>query len=151
MMTLYYTLVVIHIFSAIIGLGPGFVLTFLVSRAKTMTELRIGFIMRKRIHVFVMIGGTLLLLTGICMGLLRPYLFTEGWYVTSLLLYLLALAASPLLLRKEAKPINQFIEAYEGEEIPEQYYQLSKRLYVYEHITNFVFIIIIVLMILKPF
>ena len=150
-MTLYYTLVVIHIFSAIIGLGPGFILTFLVLKAETMTELRIGYVMRKRIHVFVMVGGTLLLITGITMGLLRPYLFTEGWYVTSFILYLLALAASPLLLRKEAKPINQFLEDYEGEEIPEQYYTLSKRLYLYEHVTNIVFIIIIMLMILKPF
>src|SRR5690625_823630 len=107
-MTLYYTLVVIHIFSAIIGLGPGFILTFLVLKAETMTELRIGYVMRKRIHVFVMVGGTLLLITGITMGLLRPYLFTEGWYVTSFILYLLALAASPLLLRKEENQLINF-------------------------------------------
>ena len=151
MMTLYYTLVVIHILSAIVGLGPGFILTFLVMKAKNMTELRNGYMMRKRIHVFVMIGGTLLLVTGISMGLLRPHLFTEGWYITSFTLYLLALAASPLLLRKKAKPINRFLEEYDGEEIPEEYYDLSKKLYLYEHITNVVFIIIILLMILKPF
>lgn len=151
-MDLYKTLVVVHILSAIVGLGPGFILTFLVVKAETMTDLRIGYLMRKRIHVFVMIGGALLLLTGIGMGLLRPHLFSEGWYTTSLLLYLVALAASPLLLRKEAKPINQFLEEYEGgEEIPQTYYDLSKRLYLYEHITNVVFIIIITLMILKPF
>lgn len=150
-MGFYYTLVVIHILSAIIGLGPGFILTFLVLKAETMTDLRIGYVMRKRIHIFVMIGGALLLLTGIGMGLLRPYLFFEGWYTTSLLLYLVALAASPLLLRREAKPINQFLATYKGEEIPQTYYDMSKRLYLYEHITNAIFIIIILLMILKPF
>lgn len=151
-MTLYYTLVVIHILSAIIGLGPGFILTFLVIKADNMTELRNGYKMRKRIHVFVMVGGSLLLLTGVAMGLLRPHLFTEGWYITSFTLYFLALAASPLLLRKEAKPINRFLAEYdEGEEIPQKYYDLSKRLYLYEHITNVFFTIIILLMILKPF
>lgn len=150
-MDFYNILVVIHIFSAIIGLGPGFILTFLVLKAETMTELRLGYVMRKRIHIFVMIGGALLLLTGIGMGLLRPHLFFEGWFTTSLLLYLAALAASPLLLRKEAKPINQFLEEYEGEEIPQAYYDMSKRLYLYEHITNTIFIVIILMMIWKPF
>src|SRR5690625_6568851 len=107
MTTVYYTLVVIHILSAIVGLGTGFILTFLVMKAKNMTELRNGYMMRKRIHVFVMIGGTLLLVTGISMGLLRPHLFTEGWYITSFTLYLLALAASLLLLMYKTMSINR--------------------------------------------
>lgn len=148
-------LVIIHILSAIVGLGPGFVLTYMVMKATNMAELRHGYKLRKQIHIFVMIGGTLLLVTGILMGFINPYLFKQGWYIVSLVLYLLALAASPLLLRKEAKPINQFLaeyeEAHEKEAIPQIYFDMSKRLYLYEHITNVFFIFIIVLMILKPF
>lgn len=151
MMTLYNTIVVIHILSAIVGLGPGFVLTYIVMKAENMTELRQGYKVRKQIHIFVMLGGTLLLITGILLGILNPVLFTQGWYLLSFVLYLISLAASPLLLRKEAKPINEFLVEYEGEEIPPLYYVLSKRLYLYEHITNVFFIIIILLMILKPF
>lgn len=148
-------LVIIHILSAIVGLGPGFVLTYMVMKATNMAELRHGYKLRKQIHIFVMIGGTLLLVTGILMGIINPYLFKQGWYSISLILYLLALAASPLLLRKEAKPINQFLAEYEEEHdkaaIPQIYLDLSKRLYLYEHITNVFFILIIILMILKPF
>lgn len=150
-MSLYYTIVVIHILSAIIGLGPGFVLTYIVMKAENMTELRHGYKMRKQIHIFVMVGGTLLLLTGILLGILNPILFTQGWYLLSFILYLIGLAASPLILRKEAKPINKFLEEHEGEEIPQAYYDMSKKLYFYEHITNVLFIIIILLMVLKPF
>lgn len=150
-MTLYNTLVVIHVLSAIIGLGPGFVLTYIVIKAGNMTELRHGYKVRKQIHIFVMLGGTLLLITGILLGILNPVLFTQGWYLLSFILYLIALAASPLLLRKEARPVNEFLKEYNGEEIPQEYYNLSKRLYLYEHITNVFFVIIILLMILKPF
>lgn len=154
-MTFYEILVIIHILSAIVGLGPGFVLTYIVMKATNMAELRHGYKLRKQIHIFVMIGGTLLLVTGIIMGLINPYLFKQGWYIVSFILYILALAASPLLLRKEAKPINQFLEEYEEEHdkaaIPQIYFDLSKRLYLYEHLTNVFFLFIILLMILKPF
>ncbi|MDP4157685.1 MAG: DUF2269 domain-containing protein, partial [Bacillota bacterium] len=40
-MSLFYNVVVfIHIFSAIMGMGPGFILTTVVKSGKTMTELK---------------------------------------------------------------------------------------------------------------
>ncbi|HRQ50610.1 MAG TPA: DUF2269 family protein, partial [Agriterribacter sp.] len=74
-MTFYNFLLLVHVFSAILGLGPGFVMIYIVTRAKTMTELRHAYFIRNRIHRFVMIGGTLLLLSGLTMGYVRPYLF----------------------------------------------------------------------------
>ena len=108
-MTLYSVLVFVHIFSAILGMGPGFVMTFIVSKTNNINELRHAFYLRHRIHIFVMIGGTLLLITGLWMGILRPYLFTGGWYVTSLLLYLIALAFGPLVLSPRSRPIKQLL------------------------------------------
>src|SRR5699024_12660993 len=90
-MSFYDVLVIIHVFSAILGLGPGFAMIYIVTRATTMTELRHAYIIRNRIHIFVMIGGTLLLLTGLMMGVLRPYLFQQYWFLISLLLFLIAL------------------------------------------------------------
>src|SRR5699024_12610636 len=107
--TLYTAVVIIHILSALVGLGPGFVLTSIVMKDENMTELRQGYKVRKQIHFFVMLGGTLLLITGILLCIVNPILFTRGWYLLSFVLYLIALAASPLLLRKEAKPINEFL------------------------------------------
>ncbi|HIW32361.1 MAG TPA: DUF2269 domain-containing protein [Candidatus Paenibacillus intestinavium] len=150
-MTLYGMLVFVHVFSAILGMGPGFILTFIVSKANTMSELKHAYAIRHRIHIIVMIGGTLLLITGVWMGILRPYLFTEVWYVMSVVLFLVALAIGPLVLSPRSRPIKQLLKEHIGEEIPNQYYTLSKKLFFYEHIENLIFIVIIILMLTKPF
>ncbi|MFK9090883.1 DUF2269 family protein [Bacillus salipaludis] len=151
MITFYKVVVFIHIFSAILGMGPGFILTTVVKSGKTMTELKHSYKIRHKLHIFVMVGGTLLLLTGLTMGFLNPILFRMGWYVTSLVLFLAALAIGPLVLSPRSKPVKALLESHKGEEIPEEYWRLSKVLFQYEHLENVIFIIIIALMILKPF
>lgn len=150
-MTLYKFILLIHIFSAIIGLGPGFVLTYIAMHAKTMTELRHAYYIRKKVHIFVTVGGTLLLVTGVIMGILRPGLFTEIWFTLSLILYLIALALAPLLLISRTKPIKKILKDHKDDDIPEAYNVAAKELFFYEHFTNAILALIIVLMILKPF
>ncbi len=150
-MTFYSFLLLVHVFSAILGLGPGFVMIYIVTRATTMTELRHAYLIRNRIHVFVMVGGTLLLLTGIAMGSIHTYLFQAGWYITSLVLFVVALTFGPVVLSPRSKPIKALLKTHQGEEIPEAYYQMAKRLFFFERIENLIFLTIIVLMILKPF
>src|SRR5690625_2105668 len=128
-MTLYSFLLLIHVFSAILGLGPGFVMIYIVTKAKNMTELKHAYFIRNRVHVFVMVGGTLLLLTGLLMGAINTALFYAGWYVSSLILFLIALAFGPLVLSPRAKPVKALLESHRGEEIPEEYYRLSKKLF----------------------
>ncbi|AIF42287.1 DUF2269 family protein [Virgibacillus sp. SK37] len=150
-MTFYEILVFVHIISAILGMGPGFVMIYVVTKASTMTELRHAYLIRHRLHIFVMVGGTLLLVTGIWMGLLHTYLFSQGWYVVSLLLFIIALGFGPGILSPRSKPIKALLKETEGEEIPDSYFALSKKLFFYERMENTIFLIIIVLMILKPF
>jgi uncharacterized membrane protein len=147
----YKVIVFIHIFSAIMGMGPGFILTTVVKSGKTMTELRHSYAIRHKLHIYVMIGGTLLLITGLTMGSINPFLFHMGWYVTSLILFLITLALGPLALSPSSKPIKAQLNSYQEEEIPQEYFSLSKRLFRYEYLENFIFIVIITLMILKPF
>lgn len=147
----YKTLVFIHIFSAILGMGPGFILTTVVKSGKTMTELRHSYAIRHKLHIFVMIGGTLLLLTGLGMGAINPSLFRMGWYNTSLVLFLAALAMGPLVMSPRSKPIKELLQTHKSEEIPEEYWRLSKVLFRWENIENIIFLIIITLMITKPF
>jgi uncharacterized membrane protein len=98
-----------------------------------------------------MIGGTLLLVTGLIMGFLNPSLFRMGWYIISLILFLIALASGPILLSPRSKPVKALLESHKGDEIPEEYWPLAKALFRTEHVANVIFIIIIILMILKPF
>lgn len=150
-MSFYQVLVFIHIFSAIIGMGPGFILTTVVKSGDNMTELRHSYAIRHRLHIYVMIGGTLLLVTGLLMGWMNPSLFQMGWYVTSLVLFLAALAIGPIMLTPRSKPIKTLLATHKGEEVPEEYRRLSKELFFYENVENIIFMIIIALMITKPF
>lgn len=150
-MSFYQILVTIHIFSAILGMGPGFIMIYIVTKSSTMTELRHAFFIRNRIHIFVMIGGILLLVTGLWMGLLNTYLFTQGWYIMSIILFLIALGAGPVVLKPISTPIKALLAEHKGEAIPEAYFKMSKRLFFYERILNTLFLVIIALMILKPF
>ena len=148
---LYNIILLIHVFSAILGLGPGFVMIYIVTRAATMSELRHAYLIRNRLHIFVMVGGTLLLLSGLAMGFINTYLFRMGWFVTSLVLFLVALGFGPVVLSPLSKPIKTLLKQHQGEDIPQQYYHLSKKLFFYERIENVIFLVIIMMMVLKPF
>lgn len=150
-MTIYRLLVLIHILSAILGLGPGFMMIYIVTKAKTMTELRHAYSIRNRLHIFVMVGGSLLLITGLAMGAINPYLFRMGWYVTALTLFLIALGFGPVALSPRSKPIKALLKSHKDDDIPEEYYRLAGKLFFYERIENVIFLVIIVLMVLKPF
>ncbi|KAB8128306.1 DUF2269 family protein [Gracilibacillus oryzae] len=151
MQSLYTFLVVIHIFSAIVGIGPGFILTTIVKSSHTIDEIRHAFALKKKVHLFAMIGGILVLITGLSMGLIRPYLFQQGWYITSMIIYLTALSLGPTLLKKYSKPIKQMLKDQTLQEVPETYHSNVQKLLKVEYIENSLLIIVILLMILKPF
>lgn len=150
-MSFYDILITIHVFAAIVGLGPGFVMIYIVKKAETLTELKHAYKIRNRIHIFVMVGGTLLLLTGLGMGAMRPYLFSQFWFSGSLILFLIALGAGPAVLSPKSRPIKKMLRETKGEQIPANYAALAQQLFFYERITNIIFLAIILLMILKPF
>ncbi len=132
-------------------MGPGFVMIVTVKKANNMTELRHAYIIRNRLHIFTMVGGTLLLVTGIWMGFLHTYLFTQGWYWLSLVLFLIALAFGPFVLAPRSRPVKKLLAEHQGEDIPENYDKLASKLFFFERIENGIFLVVIALMILKPF
>ncbi|WP_096270871.1 DUF2269 family protein [Paucisalibacillus globulus] len=150
-MSFYEVLVFIHIFSAILGMGPGFMMILIVQKSSNLTELRHSYVIRNRLHIFTMVGGTLLLISGLLMGAINTSLFQQGWYVTSLVLFLVALAFGPLLLSPRSKPIKKLLKEAQGEEIPSEYEVMAKKLFLVERMENVIFLVIIALMILKPF
>ncbi|GAB4075103.1 hypothetical protein GCM10028778_26060 [Barrientosiimonas marina] len=150
-MSFYDVLVFIHVFSAILGMGPGFILTYILTKARNMSELRHAYLIRSHLHGFVMVGGILLLVTGLWMGALNPALYSQGWYVLSLALFLIALAMGPLVLAPRSRPIKRLLREHQGETIPDDYYRMAKKLFFWEHLENIIFLLVIALMILKPF
>src|SRR5690625_3933680 len=150
-MSLYIFLLFVHIFSAILGFVPGFVMIYILTIAQTLPQMKHVYAICKKIYVFVMVDGTLLLLTALVIGMLNPNLFTQIWYIVSLVLYFIALAAGPVVLSTKSKPVKKLLEESSGEDIPAEYFPLAREVFFYERITNVIFLIIIALMILKPF
>lgn len=148
---LFKVLLAIHVTSAIFGLGPGFAFIPIKQSAKTLTQLRFAYLVNRTLHIFVMVGGFLLLLTGLIMGTLQPLLFHQGWYVTSLTLFLVALAIGPLVLTPKIKPIRKLLAEAEGDAIPSEYVSLHRIVLNFEWVLNGIFTLIILLMITKPF
>ncbi|HRQ50609.1 MAG TPA: DUF2269 family protein, partial [Agriterribacter sp.] len=74
-----------------------------------------------------------------------------GWYVTSLALFIIALAFGPVILSPRSKPVKALLKSHTDDKIPDAYYVLAGKLFFYERIENTIFLVIIVLMILKPF
>lgn len=151
METFYRILVFLHIFSAIVGIGPGFVLTTITKFAKTLPQIRYAHFVKLKVHVLVMVGGTIVLLTGLTMGALKPVLFQQGWYLTSMILYLIGLALGPTLLKKHSRAIKEILDDPSLEELPPEYYESSRKLLKLEYLVNTALIIVIILMITKPF
>ena len=151
METFYRILVFLHILSAIAGIGPGFVLTTITKFAKTLDQARYAHFVKLKVHILVMIGGTMVLLTGLTMGAIKPVLFQQGWYLTSMILYLIALVLGPTLLKKHSRAVREILEDSSLKELPAQYEVSSKKLIHLEYIVNILLLIVIVLMITKPF
>lgn len=83
-------LVLIHVLSAVIGVGPTYFGLSLLNAGNTPKDLQGILKMGKRLEMFPKIGGTLAVLSGLALILLANYgPFTQLWLLGSLVLYIL--------------------------------------------------------------
>lgn len=83
-------LVLIHVLSAIVGVGPTFFAHVLLRRKQSIAELRQSLALGKKLEFFPKIGGTLAVLTGLALILIEDYgQFTQLWLIGSLILYVI--------------------------------------------------------------
>jgi uncharacterized membrane protein len=148
--TLYQALLVIHVFSAIFGVGSLFILSAVIRYAKDMKQLKFSFVIFNKIHVYAVVGTMLLLFSGLGMAFIQPYLFKMIWVQISLALIVIFFIIGPIWLRPIMKPILDFVRSYDGEEIPDEFHRLYKKMVPVEIAISVIFIMIILLMVLKP-
>lgn len=84
---LYTALLVIHILSAILGVGPVFLLNMILRKAKTAEQLRYAHRIVSRLNRNANASFGLILLSGLSMGWINPWLFRLEWYIASLVLF----------------------------------------------------------------
>ncbi len=82
-------LVLLHILSAIIGVGPVFFYPVLFRKRQSLDELKFSLQMAMKLDYFPKIGGTLAAVSGVVLALIGNYgTFYQLWLVGSLVIYL---------------------------------------------------------------
>lgn len=150
-MTLYGGIVLIHVLAAVIGMGPSFVFPIISSFGTTKQSLQlINHIIEKSEKV-VTIGSIVLLLTGLTMGALNPDLFSQIWYIASIILFFVALYLSVGFAGKRTKQAVALLNAHKGEDIPSEVVTLNKSVGMAGMSSALIAVVMIFLMSVKPF
>jgi uncharacterized membrane protein len=83
-------LIIIHVLSAIIGVGPTFFSHVLLRNNQSLEELRASLKMAHRLELFPKIGGSIALITGLLLVMIGNYgKFAQLWIIGSLVAYAL--------------------------------------------------------------
>jgi uncharacterized membrane protein len=150
-MTWYGLLLLIHLIAAVVGLGASFALPVLMSRPKTVSQAKFAHSTAKGIENFAKIGSITLLVTGIVMGILNTYLFTQIWFIASLVIYVLIQPIVAGIIPKNSAKQLEILENATGEELPAEYIQIDKKMVPFNNTVHAAAIILIILMSVKPF
>lgn len=148
---LYNLVLLLHIAAAIFSVGPSLVLPFLMANAQNINELKFSFKIRKLIINIMNMSGGLLLLTGVTMGLLNTGLFKAGWYHASLTLFIIAVLIGPLVLGKLVRKLIGLIDSQTGTEISSEIKQLVSKVNLFSNVMFAIYLLVLILMVLKPF
>ena len=135
-MTIYGVLVLIHIIAAVTGLGANFALPVVMNYPKTAVQARFSMELNKKIEVFAKYGSITLLITGLIMGFMYPSLFTTGWYLASLIIYLAVQVIVAGILPKKVSKMADILSSHTGEDLPSSYKELNSKLRPYNMILH---------------
>ena len=150
-MTFYGLLVVIHVLAAVVGMGPAFAFPIISRMAKTKDQLVLMHNLMERIEKPIKIGSIILLLSGLGMGALNHHLFTQGWYITSIVLYIVAQIFVIGVSATNMKQSNERLSVASTDDIPSDVIALNKKSDMALNISSALAIVMIILMSLKPF
>jgi uncharacterized membrane protein len=150
-MTFYGTIVLIHVIAAIMGLGASFAMPVVTKFAKTKSQALFALDLNAKIEILPKIGSLTLLFTGLILGYLNTGLFTEVWYIASLVIYVLAQVLVIGIIPKKQKQMSEILTAYEGDDLPDDYRNVDKQTDPYMYLLHSLAVVIIILMVVKPF
>lgn len=150
-MTLYSFLLLIHIVAAVVGLGASFGMPVLLSTVRTTSQALFAHKASEGIEKYAKVGSITLLVTGLVMGVINPYLFKEVWFIASLVIYIAVQPVVVAILPKKAKLQLEVLEKHQEEELPEEYIKLAKEIAPLHTVMLIAAVVLIILMTLKPF
>lgn len=148
---MYSALFFIHVVAAVMGLGAVFGFPMIAKSAKTVSQAKHVLHILKSSEILPKVGSITLLVTGLLMGLLEPSLFKTGWFLTSIALYLAAQVVVIGFLPKNMKAQLDILEKQTSEELPQEYISIGKQSAKLEGITHILALLLIIMMVFKPF
>jgi uncharacterized membrane protein SirB2 len=148
-------LILIHVLSAIVGIGPTFFAHLLTRPNKNVDELRIAMKYMKLLEFFPKIGGSISVLTGIALFLLGEYgPFTQIWLLGSLILYILIQIIVIGFITPSAKKVIEWLDLPENHELtgspPEEIQSALVSIYRLFYLASSLGLLLFIFMILKP-
>ena len=147
-MSIYGLLVLVHVIAAVAGLGASFSMPVVMRTPETSHQAKFSLDLSKN---FAKVGSIVLLITGLIMGIINPYLFKTGWYIASIVIYIGVQFIVAGIMPKKVKQMTEIIHSHEGEDVPESYGKINSELKPYNIIIHSAAIILIILMSIKPF
>ena len=150
-MTVYGAIVLIHVISAVVGMGPAFLFPMIIKFAKTKEQLVFINRLLEKAEKGIKIGSIVLLVTGFIMGFLNTNLFQEIWYIASIVLYFVAQIFVIGVGVKNTKKVVTILEKSEGNEIPMEVNILNNQIIKAHYATSVIVLFMIFFMSIKPF
>ncbi|RIW33990.1 DUF2269 family protein [Bacillus salacetis] len=148
-------LILLHVLSAIIGVGPTFFAHVLVRKKQTAEHLRHSLKMSALLENFPKIGGSLAVITGLVLYFVGEYgAFTQVWLLGSLILYVLIQIIVIGFVTPQSNKLQEWLDAPENKdvagELPEEAQELLNRMNSYFYFASALGITLFIFMILKP-
>jgi len=148
---LYTFIVGIHIFGAIIGIGPTLIIYRMLKACENNDELVVTHKMIAKLHSLSSIGFGLLFISGLAMGLLNRSLFQTGWYVLAIVLMIILALYSSFNIKPKMKLMSKISKENKDKNIPQEYTELLRKISRNNMVEKSLILFILVLMVFKPF
>ncbi|OAS18429.1 DUF2269 family protein [Paenibacillus oryzisoli] len=147
-------LVLIHIVSAILGIGPTYFGHILLRKSQNNEQLRQSLALFQLLNYFPKIGGTLAVVTGLALVALTGWKFSDVWILISLVLYVIIQVVVVGMLTPVMNQLNLWLSEEQSKSlapdtVANKGVLLSKANKLY-NTASILGIVLIILMIVKP-
>lgn len=153
-MTWLSLLILVHVLSAIIGVGPTFFGHYLFREKQNMKQLRASLSVAQAMTLFPKIGGSIALISGIALVTLGNYgPFMVLWQFGSLVVYFIIQIIAIEFLAPAGANLGKLVfnPAFDSaEELNEEQKAALKKASSLSYTTSFFGIVLFIFMILKP-
>lgn len=147
-------LILIHVLSAIIGVGPTFFGHVLLRKKQSYEELKNSLIVSKKLEYFPKIGGTIAVITGFILFYVGNYgSFMQLWLIGSLVLYVLIQITVIFFVTPLAQKLSEWVFHPDHKTVlslPDEQQRWHLKANRYYWLASTLGIILFVFMILRP-